>query len=414
MARGRFWFGVFGAATLGFAASAAMGACSAAGRGSAFDGEGGNGSTGNPSGGGEGGAGGLFGSNGSVGVGSGSGTPDSGCAATQSKAEQVPLDMYIMFDQSGSMSEAAGNSTRWAATTSALKAFVEQPDAAGIGVGLQYFPLSTGASCGSICMTNADCGMCGPCMLVGFFGVCQGVQNEGCDIAAYTAPEVAIAPLPGVAPTIVASMNAHSPSGGTPTSAALQGAVDHAKDWATKNPDHVTVVVLATDGDPTNCDTNLNNINAIAAAGANGVPKILTFVIGVGNSSAALNGIAQAGGTGQAYFVDSNQSATDEFLKAMNEIRGAALACSYLIPEPAMGELDFGNVNVQFKPAGAEPVIIPKVNSNAECPASGFAWFYDNNAEPKQIMMCDATCETIKKDTEGEVSILIGCETIVN
>jgi hypothetical protein len=79
-----------------------------------------------------------------------------------------------------------------------------------------------------------------------------------------------------------------------------------------------------------------------------------------------------------------------------------------------MGELDFGNVNVQFKPAGAEPVIIPKVNSNAECPASGFAWFYDNNAEPKQIMMCDATCETIKKDTEGEVSILIGCETIVN
>lgn len=52
-----------------------------------------------------------------------------------------------------------------------------------------------------------------------------------------------------------------------------------------------------------------------------------------------------------------------------------------------MGELDFGNVNVQFKPAGAEPVIIPKVNSHAECPASGFAWFYDNNAEPKQIVM---------------------------
>jgi hypothetical protein len=397
---------------MGLVASVVTGACSATGDGSDF-GAGGNSSTqsGNPSGSGTDGAGGLFGSTASVGTGN---VPDSGCAATQSKAEQVPLDMYIMFDQSGSMSDAAGNTTKWNATTAALKAFVEQPDAVGIGVGLQYFPTSTGASCNPICTTNADCGACGPCMLAGFFGICAGAANEGCDVAEYAKPEVAIAPLPGVAPSIIASMNAHSPSGGTPTSAALQGAIDHAKGWATQNPDHVVVTVLATDGDPTNCDTNLNNINAIAAAGANGVPKVLTFVIGVGNSSAALNGIAQAGGTKQAFFVDANQSATDEFLKAMNEIRGAALACSYLIPQPEMGELDFGNVNVQFKPAGGEPIVIPKVNSIAECPASGFAWFYDNNAEPKQIIMCDATCETIKMDTEGEVSILLGCETVVN
>jgi hypothetical protein len=397
---------------MGLVASAAGGACSATGSGSDF-GYGGNDSTqsGNPTGNGTDGAGGLFGATASVGTGN---VPDSGCAATQSKAEQVPLDMYIMFDQSGSMTEAAGNTTRWDAITTALKAFVEQPDAAGIGVGIQYFPISSGMACTPFCTTNADCGVCGPCVVMGFFGVCQGVNNEGCDVAAYAKPEVAIAPLPGVAPSIVASMNAHSPSGGTPTSAALQGAIDHAKAWATQNADHVVVTVLATDGDPTNCDTNLNNINAIAAAGANGVPKILTFVIGVGNSSAALNGIANAGGTGQAYFVDSNQNATDEFLKAMNEIRGAALACSYLIPQPTMGDLDFGNVNVQFVPAGGEPVIIPKVNSIAECPASGFAWFYDNNTEPKQIVMCDATCETIKKDPDGEVSILIGCETIVN
>ncbi|MCK6592052.1 MAG: VWA domain-containing protein, partial [Polyangiaceae bacterium] len=321
--------------------------------------------------------------------------------------------MYIMFDQSGSMSDPAGNTTKWSAITTALKTFVEQPDAAGIGVGLQYFP--AGASCPGICTTNADCGACGPCQVVGFFGICAGVSNDGCDVATYAKPEVAIAPLPGVAPAIVASMSAHSPSGGTPTSAALQGAIDHAKSWATQNADHVVVTVLATDGDPSNCDTNLANINAIAAAGANGVPKILTFVIGVGGSSAALNGIAQAGGTNQAFFVDANQNATDEFVKAMNEIRGAALACSYLIPEPAMGELDYGNVNVQYVPtAGAEPIIIPKVDSIAACPASGFAWYYDNNAAPKQIVMCASTCETIKKDTEGEVSILYGCETIVN
>jgi hypothetical protein len=402
---------------MGLVASTATGACSATGRGSDFDGEGGNGSTqsGNPSGGGMDGVGGLFGANASVGVGTGP-APDSGCAATQSKAEQVPLDMYIMLDKSGSMDEAAGNTTKWKATKAALKAFVEQPSAAGIGVGIQYFGLPPGGgACGTFCATDADCGGCGPCMPFFPSGICAGAGGDSCNAADYAKPEVEIAPLPGIAPSIIASMNSHSPTTGTPTSAALQGAVDHAKDWATQHVDHVVVAVLATDGNPSGCDENLNNINAIAAAGANGVPKILTFVIGVGNSSAALNGIAQAGGTNQAFFVDANQNATDEFLKAMNEIRGAALACSYLIPEPEMGDLDFGNVNVQYQPSGGgEPVIIPKVGSKAECPASGFAWFYDNNAEPKQIVMCDATCETIKMDTDGEVSILIGCATVVN
>lgn len=411
MARGRFWFGVFGAATLGLAASAVTGACSATGGGSDFGA--GGGSSGKPSGSGTDGVGGLFGSSGSGAT--GNNVPDSGCAATQSKAEQVPLDMYIMLDQSGSMTDSAGNTTKWNAVTSALKAFVEQPEAAGIGVGLQYFPISTGAVCPPFCTTNADCGACGPCQVFLGIGVCAGVSNEGCDIPTYAKPEVEIAPLPGIAPSIIASMSAHSPSGGTPTSAALQGAIDHAKDWATQNADHVVVTVLATDGDPSNCDTNLANINAIASGGANGVPKILTFVIGVGLSGAALNGIAQAGGTGQAFIVDANQNATDEFLKAMNEIRGAALACSYLIPKPDMGDIDYGNVNVQYVPAGGgEPIIIPKVDSIAACPASGFAWYYDNNAAPKQIVMCDATCETIKQNMDGEVSILYGCETIVN
>lgn len=416
MARGRLWYGLFGATMIGLVAASATGACSATGTGSNFDGEGGGNSTqsgGNPSGGGDTGEGGLFGGTNSSG--SGGPVPDSGCAATQSKAQQVPLDMYIMLDKSGSMSEAAGNATRWEAVTAALKAFVEQPEAAGIGVGIQYFGLPpSNSQCPASCATDADCGACGPC--VPFIGVCFGsaAAGDSCDAADYAKPEVEIAPLPGVAQAIITSMGGHQPTTGTPTSAALQGAINHAKDWGTQHPDHVVVTVLATDGNPEACDTNLANINAIAASGVNGVPKILTFVVGVGNLAAALNGIASAGGTGQAYLVDSNQNATAEFLKAMNEIRGAALACSYLIPKPEMGELDFGNVNVQFIPEGGMPVLIPKVNSKAECPASGFAWFYDNDKDPKQIILCDASCEEIKKDTKGEVSILVGCATVVN
>jgi hypothetical protein len=389
-----------------------MGACSATGGANGFDNEGNGNSDSTGNGNGNAGAGGLFES---AGAGMDGGLSDSACAATSSEAQQVPLDMYIMFDQSGSMDEPAGNTTKWNAVTTAMKAFVQQPEAAGIGVGIQYFGISGGGGmCPLSCVTDADCGAgCGPC--VPFFGICSGAgASDSCNAADYANPDVEIAPLPGAAQAIIASIDAHSPVSSTPTSAALQGAVDHAKAWGTQHPDHVVVTVLATDGEPTQCDTNLANINAIAAAGLNGVPKILTFVVGVGPLSGALNGIAAAGGTGQAYLVDANQNASEEFLKAMNEIRGSALACAYLIPQPAMGNLDYGSVNVQYVPENGMPVIVPKVNTKGDCPASGYAWYYDNNAAPKQIVMCDAACEIIKKDTKGKVDILLGCETIVN
>src|SRR5438128_1294366 len=59
--------------------------------------------------GGSGGSGG--GSGGILGPGGGSGGPgnaDAACAASSSKGQQAPLDIYMMLDQSGSMNESAG------------------------------------------------------------------------------------------------------------------------------------------------------------------------------------------------------------------------------------------------------------------------------------------------------------------
>ena len=52
------------------------------------------------------------------------------------------------------------------------------------------------------------------------------------------------------------TMVAPARSTATPTSAALDGAIIHAKDWQTAHPAELTVVVFATDGDPSECDTN--------------------------------------------------------------------------------------------------------------------------------------------------------------
>jgi hypothetical protein len=308
----------------------------------------------------------------------------------------------------------SGGGTRWDAVKGALTTFVNEPSTAGIGVGIQYFALPDNSmSCPATCTTDADCGAYGPCFPG--FGCIQCVAGaESCNPADYAKPDVEIAPLPGVAPQIVASINAHGPSTNTPTSAALQGAIDHAKEWAIAHPDHVVIDVLATDGEPSECDTNQANIDAIAAAGANGTPKILTFVIGVGSGAAVLNGTAQAGGTGQAFIVDTNQDVNQQFLDALNQIRGAALSCNYLIPVPEAGTPDFNAVNVQYTPGGGgAPQIFPKVADKASCPPGGDAWYYDNNAMPTQIIMCDGTCDKISSDKMGKLDILLGCETIV-
>ncbi len=340
---------------------------------------------------------------------------DSGsCAAESKKAEQLPLDMYIMLDQSGSMTDTvSGGGDKWGAVTSAFKTFVNQPGTAGIGIGIQYFPLA-GAPCSPTCASDADCG---GGALTCFFGQCLncvGGTSDSCVSTDYAKPDVEIAALPASAGAFTASINKHKPTNGTPTSPALQGAIDHARAWATANPDHVVIDVLATDGDPSGCTKNSQaDVDAIAAAGLAGTPKILTFVIGVGTSLTALNGTAAAGGTGQAFIVDTNQNVNQQFLDALNKIRGAVLSCTYLIPVPTKGNPDFNSVNVQYTPGGGGPVVVlPKVKDKASCPGGGDAWYYDNNAAPKEILLCDATCTKIAADAKGQIDILLGCATI--
>lgn len=343
-----------------------------------------------------------------------------GCAGETHNAEKVPLDMYLMLDQSGSMSDppASGSGTRWEAVEAAISAFVAQGESAGIGVGIQYFPLQSGASCNvAQCMTDVECGVgCGPCMQVApnFPGFCAGFgQSDSCEAIDYATPDVEIGVLPGNAAAILTSMSAHGPTGGTPTSAALQGAVDHATEWAAQNVGHAVIVVLATDGDPATCDTNLANINAIAAAGASSTPPILTFVIGVGGSVAALNGIAAAGGTTQAFMIDQDPNAQQAFLDALNAIQGTAIPCAYLIPLPDGGEtINFNQINVYYTPSGGSETVVPRVDSAASCPADGLGWYYDDPAMPTQILLCPSTCTTVSADIDGEVKVVVGCETI--
>jgi hypothetical protein len=362
---------------------AAVAACSGTKAGSGFESSSSGSTSGGASSSGTGSSSGGGSSSGVLGSSSSSGGPsDAACAEESALAQQQPLDMYIMLDQSGSMNQQ----NKWTNVTGALKSFFTQPSAAGIGVGLQYFGLGGGP-----------------------------FTPSSCNAADYAKPEVEIAALPGSANALTSSLGGHGPLTDTPTIAALQGAVDHAGAWASAHAGHVTIAVLATDGDPSSsCDDNLADINAVAQKAATGTPKILTFVIGVGTSLTALNGIANAGGTNQAFIVDPNGNTAQQFLDALNKIRGTALGCTYQIPVPkGGGQLDFNTVNVKYTPSGGQTVTIPKVADKASCPASGEAWYYDNNAAPTQIILCDATCKEVAADSNAQVAVAVGCATVV-
>jgi hypothetical protein len=364
-----------------------------------------------------GGGSGIISMSGNGGAGTGIG---GGCVGVSSTADPIPLDIFVMLDQSGSMSQDAGNGmSRWVTIQSAFTSFVQQTNAKGIGIGIQYFGLpdpSVHGCAQQSCVVDGDCMMgCTTCMPQ---GLCESDFNpdvDSCEGVDYAWADVPIQKLPGVGPAIISSIASHTPGTNTPTAPALQGAIQYASAWAIANPTHVTVVAFATDGEPSECDQDLNDINAIAAAGFGATPSIQTFVIGVGPALNALDGIAAAGGTTKAFHVDVNAMATQQFLAALNTIRGAALACTYQIPTPPPGmSLNFGDVNVEFHPAGSKPTqIFPKVQDKAHCPANGDGWYYDDDAMPTEIILCPKSCSKISDLVNGELDVVLGCTTIV-
>lgn len=346
------------------------------------------------------------------GAGNGGLSEGEACAAEAYSGKSVPLDMQIMLDKSASM-QLDG---KWDAVIGALQQFVQSPNAAGIGVGLQYFPVPPSLPVPGTCNTDADCGFYGPCTAIPFLGKsCDGgADNVSCDPLDYHYAEVEILLLPDAAPALLSSLSAASPDGNaTPTRPALEGALWHATDHAIANPTHLVIAVLATDGEPVSCLGNdIDGITQLASAAAAGAPSIKTFVIGVGTELTNLNQIAAAGGTEDAYLVDTSQDVADQFLEALNVIRSAA-RCEFQIPTPETGIPNYGLVNVAIGPEGAESTTVSGVGTPAGCdPVSG-GWYYDNPDQPARIVLCEATCEDVKNG-ELSVTILLGCATQVN
>jgi hypothetical protein len=402
-----------------------------------------------------------------TGPGSGGSVSDGGggaCAGDLTEAELLPLDMYLMLDRSLSMEEETDTPgvTKWEAIKSALSSFAVDSQSVGIGVGLQYFPAnapcSSDAACGGSycyldacnntatpapCQGDADCpgqvagscvplGQCGAATCTAIGGTCPNmlpcvavtdsvcVTADSCAVTNFSTPDVAIGELPGSEAALSASLASRDPApipyGFTATGPALHGAIDYAQTWATANPTHRTIVVLATDGSPTQCaPTGSAAVAAIAATGFHTAPSVTTFTIGVfapGDTTGPANieAIADSGG-GQAFVVDAMGDVAQDFIDALNAIRTEALECEFDIPDPPSGqEVDYDKVNVEL-----DGETIPYVGSEGACDPVTGGWYYDAppSSGPETILLCDASCDELQQTIGASVSIRVGCDTFV-
>src|SRR5215471_3258562 len=309
------------------------------------------------------------------------------CAEEDATGDAIPVDMFIMLDQSTSMSEivTGTNQTRWQAVTTAIVNFLNAPEAAPTGVGIPYFGLpAPGGSLGA----------------------------QSCDPNVYSAPDVEIGRLttPGVIDALTQSIARHSPSNLTPTAPALAGAIAHAKTWQAAHSDRPTIVVLATDGFPSTCDpTDLqviaNQVVAPAAADG-GSGSIRTFVIAAGNDSglAGLAAISSAGGTGSPFVVVDNANSGQQITDALVRISHTNLACTFTIPVPDAG-LDPSLINVRLTRTGQASQLLDLVPTGAVCSSAG-GYFFDSQSSPTHVTLCPSTCDSL---VTGQVKILVGC-----
>jgi hypothetical protein len=480
---------------------------------------------------GKSGSGGSGGSSGSgIMLSGGTAGSDSGGAAGSSSvcggddfdAELLPLDLYLMLDSSGSMLDEANGTTKWQAIQSALDRFLEDPASAGIGIGLQFFPLES-PDAPETCQSNADCGTFGPCLqkfcrgagpdfywcdnesecittdnvnlgpcvpltycwsqltttnpvpvlchddadcgqvndCVTFnecsentdyscrevgatcetssgdeFGICQRfdpvsqcAHTTDCSAPSYATPAAEISMLPAAAPALGDVIVAKEPEGNTPTAPALEGALAHARAWATAHPEHKVAVLLATDGLPTECiadragdPSGITGVAAVAAAGVTSSPSISTFVIGVFSPEDLADGaednlhrIATAGGSDRAFIVETDRDVEQDFLKALDEIRGTRLPCEFQIPKGNGNSPAFDQVNVVHS-AGGEQTTLYYWPSAAACDPDTGGWYYDVDPQagsPTKIIACPASCALFQSSTDARVSIRLGCATVV-
>jgi len=311
----------------------------------------------------------------------------SDCFTGSQLVGEIPIDLYFMMDKSTSMNmfDRGQPVSRWTAVAQAMKTFINSPKSVGLGAGIAFFPR------------------------IDAFG------TPLCGAADYAFPVVPIGIIPTVVPAISTGIAAQILAVGTPTTPALAGAQIYARNQTRAG--RLAAVVLVTDGQPRQCGSTFETTAAQAARASSDSPSIKTYVLGVGPSLAALNAIAQAGGTGRAYLVESGGEA--ELTAALDAIRTSALSCVFVIPEDGRKTAEQAPAKVATRVgAMGTPLEIGQVANLAAC-GNGGGWYYERppvaidepnpDTAPTRVTLCPTSCDGLVKASGSHLDVVVGC-----
>lgn len=306
------------------------------------------------------------------------------CTGPQSTFVTTNVLMHIGVERSAATSAAVPASTVWGQIQTGLNAFYTNPANATTRGTLTFFPDApppVGApTCDTATCTTAT--SCGPRVTLSFL-------NNG---------------------SFPFTVSSQTPSAGdAPTSAAYDGVIKTAIPLTTTNPfvgsAHMAVMILASDLNY--CNTSVPAM-AAAAAQALALYKIQTFVIGIGVPASTTNTIATAGG-GKAFNLVANATLGVNLTAALNTIRQGVFPCSFALP-PA-GQFDPANPYLGYV-SGLPPMLVPQtqVANAAACPPTG-GYYYDNNLNPTQVVLCPNLCTTHLNTLNSAIKLVISCPT---
>ena len=353
--------------------------------------------------------------------------------------------MLVLLQRSGSMSQ----SNKWAFAAQAIVQALDQNVFDTMTLGLMAAPSSkvqgpqcvfgVQVACGVPAFPQVDLQLAGPIKSTNPAGVRHDIKTW----LTNNAPDV-------------------SAGEGNPLYDAIQSGIGTLQGW--QGPGK-RILFVVTDGaisctslsnrpgytDGNGCPDweNPNNIiTLVNQANTNQSTPIDTFIVGVPGSDsydatghnyppyhmrAALSDIAYAGSPANVpancthtnpfmqtdpdpavschFDMTQNYSAT-QLANAISQVRGKVLGCIFDVPQPEGGIVDPAKVNVSYE-VGGNPLspLYKRASVSEDCSQTG-CWDYVDSSDT-QVELFGKACDDVKANTDADVEITVGCETIV-
>jgi len=336
------------------------------------------------------------------------------CGGAKIEAKVRTVNMLLVIDKSGSMTDPFGDQNKWTALKSALGTALTNVRTE-MNFGMIMYPYSLlhtipEVGCGDVC----------------------------CDIDP-TAAAVTVPVAPGTVTVmqIGDQLDRTEPGGGTPTAKALAAAYDYFKNGDGASLQGDNYVLLATDGGP-NCNADITCEGATCTTNLDGqctasnccqrdeshnlcldadavtiqlealyAEHISTFVVGLPGTlqySTYLDGFADAGGVPNPagdtrYYAVSADNGVQGLVDVFETITTQLVrSCEIPLTDPPS--------NTKLVNVAIDCNLVPPDSPD------GSGWHFDQDIDPTQLILVGPVCDRLQNNGAKRVDVIFGCTTV--